>query len=315
MAVVLPFAAIVNIITLIFFFIYTCIASWLIFRQGLGRSAPWIWLLLLGICRLTQVSLDLAATTMYPVGSSSNTSIESGVAILTTMGLTPLFMATTSLLNTTTRPKGRRMQWILLMVHVPLVISFVLIVAGGIDPDSREGPTFAATASTKAGITIYVTCFIVLIWATTVISARLYLADSDEVKILTTVALSLPFFVVDVVYMMCFAFEDWGEVETWEDMKFNVISGSVTIQLCMQVVMEYIIVGLYLGLGLELPGKAARLKKQVENQVDQARALDMDQLQETLLWKLHDGISRVIAAMIMPALQFAHWVLGRILRS
>jgi hypothetical protein len=78
--------------------------------------------------------------------------------------------------------------------------------------------------------------------------------------------------------------------------------------------MEYIIVGLYLGLGLELPDQAARLKKQVEDQVDQARALDVDQLQETLLWKLHDGVSRVIAAMIMPALQLAHWVLGKILR-
>lgn len=315
MAVALRYAAIVNIITLIIYFIYTCISIWLVFRQGLGRSAPWIWLTLLGACRLTQVSLDLAATTMYPVGSSSNTSIESGVAILTTMGLTPLFMATTSLLNTTTRPKGRRMQWILLMVHIPLIISFILIVAGGIDPDSRDGPTFAATEATKAGIALYLACFIVLVWATTVISARLYLADADEVKILTTVVLSLPFFVVDVVYMMCFAFEDWGEEDTWEDMKFNVISGNVTIQLCMQVVMEYIIVALYLGLGLELPGKAARLKKQVEDQMDQARALDADQLQETVLWKLHDWVSRIVAAMIMPALQFAHWMLGKILRS
>ncbi|CBX98856.1 predicted protein [Plenodomus lingam JN3] len=109
---------------------------------------------------------------------------------------------------------------------------------------------------------------------------------------------------------MCFAFEDWGEEDTWEDMKFNVISGNVTIQLCMQVVMEYIIVALYLGLGLELPGKAARLKKQVEDQMDQARALDADQLQETVLWKLHDWVSRIVAAMIMPALQFAHWMLG-----
>jgi hypothetical protein len=129
------------------------------------------------------------------------------------------------------------MQWILLLVHVPLVISFVLIVAGGIDPDSREGPTFAATEATKAGVSLYVACFVVLIWATTVISARLYLADSDEVKILTTVVLSLPFFVVDIVYMMCFAFESWKPSEDvgWEKMRFNVISGSVTIQLCMYV--------------------------------------------------------------------------------
>jgi len=233
---VLTYGAIVNIITLIIFFIYTCIAIYLIARQGLGRSSPWIWLMLLGVCRLTQVSLDLAATTMFPGKNAANTSLESGVAILTSMGLTPLFMATSSLLNATTRPKGRRMQWILLMVHIPLVISFVLIVAGGIDPDSRDGPTFAATEATKAGVLLYVICFAILIWATTVISARLYLADSNEVKILTTVVLSLPFFVVDVVYMMCFAFERWGAAdEGWNYMRFNVISGSVTIQLCMYV--------------------------------------------------------------------------------
>lgn len=123
------------------------------------------------------------------------------------------------------------MQWLLLLLHVPLVVSFVLIVAGGIDPDSRDGPTFAATRETKAGISMYLACFIILIWATTIISARMYLADKVEVKILTTVVLSLPFFLVDVVYMMCFAFESWGH--DWNAMRFNVISGSETIQLCM----------------------------------------------------------------------------------
>jgi len=233
----LRYGAIVNIVTLIVFFIYLNLSVYLIARQGLGRSSPWIWLSLLAICRLTQVSLDLAATTMFEPKSTANTSLESGVAILTTMGLTPLFMATSSLLNTTTRPKGRRMQWILLMVHIPLVISFILIVAGGIDPDSRDGPTFAATEATKAGVSLYLACFVVLVWATTVISARLYLANTDEVKILTTVVISLPFFVVDIVYMMCFAFEGWEpepeDLETWEHMRFNVISGNVTIQLCM----------------------------------------------------------------------------------
>lgn len=125
------------------------------------------------------------------------------------------------------------MQWILLFVHIPLIISFILIVAGGIDPDSRDGPTYAATEATKAGISLYIACFLILIWATAVISARLYLADSQEVKILTTVVLSLPFFVVDIVYMTCFAFESW--VDKTSEMRFNVISGDVTIQLCMYV--------------------------------------------------------------------------------
>jgi hypothetical protein len=79
--------------------------------------------------------------------------------------------------------------------------------------------------------------------------------------------------------------------------------------------MEWVIVGLYLSLGLGLPSKAARLRQQIGDQMDQARNLDVDQLQETILWKLHDIVSRIVAAMIMPALQLAHWMLGRILRS
>lgn len=120
------------------------------------------------------------------------------------------------------------MQWVLLLLYIPLVISLILIVAGGIDPDSRDSPTFAATPATKAGIVLYCLCFATLVWATTIIAARLYLASSLEVKILTTVVLSLPFFLVDVIYMMCFAFERVGP-----RMIFNVISGDVTIQLCM----------------------------------------------------------------------------------
>ncbi|KAF2867595.1 hypothetical protein BDV95DRAFT_502446 [Massariosphaeria phaeospora] len=299
----LRYPAIVNITTLVIYFLYLCVSVYLVARHGLGRNYPWICLVVLALCRLVQVSLDLAATTMFPAESVANTALQSGVAILTELGLTPLFMSTASLLGLTSRPKGRRMQWILVFLHIPLTASLILIVAGGIDPDSREGPTFAATEPTKAGVALYCACFVTLVWATTIIAARLYLANSYEVKILTTVVLSLPFFLVDVVYMMCFAFES-----LWSSQRFNVISGNVTMQLCMQVVMEYVIVGLYLGLGLELPDKAARLRDQISD-------MDYDQLAGTMLWKMYSGVSAVVALTIMPTLIFAHWVLGKMLRS
>lgn len=79
--------------------------------------------------------------------------------------------------------------------------------------------------------------------------------------------------------------------------------------------MEYIIAGLYLGLGLELPSKASRLKEQVEYRVDQVRDMEADQVQETVLWKLHEKVAGIVAAIIMPALQFTHWMVGKLLRS
>ncbi|KAH7134937.1 hypothetical protein B0J11DRAFT_148502 [Dendryphion nanum] len=304
---VLKYPSIVNIVTLVIYFIYLLIAIYLCIRHGLGRSTPWACIIVLSLCRLTQVSLDLAATQLFPPNTASNTSLESGVAILTELGLTPLFMATSSLLNTTTRPKGRKMQWILLLLHIPLIVSLILIVAGGIDPDSRDDqPTFLATEATKAGVALYCLCFVILIWATAVISARLYLADSYEVKILTTVVLSLPFFLVDVVYMMCFAFESLAA--EGRSQIFNVISGNVTLQLCMQVIMEFIVTGLYLGLGLELPDKAARV-------ADRVAHVDPDELTATLLWKLYELGSDVVVYIVMPSLRFSHWLLGRILRS
>jgi hypothetical protein len=272
----LPYGGIVNVVTLIIYFVYLCLAIWLTARHGLGHNYPWICIMILSLCRVTQVSLDLAATELFPPQTAPNTTLESGVAILTEIGLTPLFMSTASLLNATNRPKGRRMQWVLFLLHLPLLVSLILIVAGGIDPDSREGPTYAATETTKAGVALYCACCVILIWATIVISSRLYLADSTEVKILTTVVMSLPFFVVDVVYMMCFAFES-----LWGSQKFNVISGNVTLQLCMQVIMEYVIVGLYLALGLELLDKASRLRERAEQ-------IDYDHLAGTFLWKLYE---------------------------
>jgi len=73
--------------------------------------------------------------------------------------------------------------------------------------------------------------------------------------------------------------------------------------------MEYIIVGLYLGLGLELPDKAARLRDQIMG--DQ----DYETMRETMLWKMYEATSVVVAVTVMPALMFAHWVLGKVLRS
>lgn len=145
------------------------------------------------------------------------------------------------------------MQWVLILLHIPLLISLILIAAGGIDPKSQETLTFAATEPTKAGIAIYCACFIVLIWATTTIAARLYLATPMEVKILTTVVLSLPFFLVDVVYMMCFAFEN-----LLGSQKFNVISGSVTLQLCMYVYLSQIL-STHGTLNLHFPGNLYKL--------------------------------------------------------
>jgi hypothetical protein len=51
----LRYGAYVNIVTLIIYFTYLCLATYLSIRQGLGHNFPWICMIVLSLCRLTQV--------------------------------------------------------------------------------------------------------------------------------------------------------------------------------------------------------------------------------------------------------------------
>lgn len=54
----LQYGAYVNIVTLVIYFIYLCVAIYLSIRQGLGHNFPWICMVVLSLCRLTQVCND-----------------------------------------------------------------------------------------------------------------------------------------------------------------------------------------------------------------------------------------------------------------
>ncbi|KAI9707842.1 MAG: hypothetical protein M1820_004447 [Bogoriella megaspora] len=293
----LYYNSIINIISLTLYTPSLFLTTLLSHRHGLGHNAPYIFLLLFLLARLIQSALDLAATMLYPPLSVPNTALESAVAILTEIGLTPLLMSTISLLSSVEHPKGRRMAWVLGSLGVPLLVSLALIVAGGIDPLSREGPTFAATGETKAGVTLYCVCFIILVWCTAIISARIYLADEEETRVLTTVVVSLPFFGVVVAYYMAFAFEDLEGSQ-----RFNVISGNETLQVCMLVVEEYVIVGLYLALGLGLPGKAGRLRNAVARTEYGGQATSF----------IHRMVDWTVTRLGIPFLNLAHCVLEKL---
>jgi len=215
-------------------------------RHGWGSNAAWIFLVLFTLTRVTGETLQLAATEFFPA-SAPNTSLGTGSAILNEISLTPLLMATVSLLSRLYTPKGRRMAWILSFIGVPVLISLALIVAGGIDPESREGPTFASDGPIRAGMVIYLVCYLIVVWCTGTIGLRIMKAELWEWWILGTVTLSLPSLAVRVSYSMAFAYED-----LWGSQRFNVISGSSTLQLAMQVIQEYIVCILYVGVGIKI---------------------------------------------------------------
>jgi hypothetical protein len=328
---VLRYGAIVNTVTIIIFLSYLCIAIYLIARQGLGRSSPWIWLALLAICRLTQVSLDLAATTIFPPKSSANSHVhgthtavhgnEQPAQCDNKAQRTPHAMDSAS----GARPARHLVRPYRRWRHRSRLPRRSDVCCDGSD----QGGCFAVCGVFRCanlGNDGYLGALI---------SRRLGRSQDPDDCGTQLAVLCRRHRLHDVLCVReleaqrgCGVGEDALQCHQWQchDSIVHVRQleetqkpdkphhTSILLTRCRQVVMEYIIAGLYLGLGLGLPSKAARLREQVEDRMNQARGPDADQLQETVLWKLHNAVARIVAAIIMPALQFAHWMLGRILR-
>ena len=232
----------------------TC--SFLVYAQGPGNNAAHVWLLVFTCIRITGFGLQVYAEEN---NRNSNTTYYTGVAVLLNIGLSPLLLASVGMLSRVDGAVGRRMACTLVMIAVPILLALALLVAGSIDPTSQEGPTFSANPEIKAAVAIYLVCFCQLCYATIVIGFRKYLANKDDQRLVATVALSLPFMLVRVLYIVLFAFADHGNSEF-----FNVISGDETTQLCMQVVEEYVIVLLYLAVGWTIRRKHQERKVAAE---------------------------------------------------
>jgi hypothetical protein len=243
----LTYRAIVAIASLVFYIPALLTSLKVAYAQGPGNNAAYVWLTLLTCIRIVGFSIQLRAETHH---QDANTTFYTGVAVLLNIGLSPLLLSSVGMLSRVNGAVGRRMACTLILTAVPIMLALALLVAGSIDPTSQEGPTFSANGEIKTGVALYLICFIALCYATAIILFRKHLALRDDRNLGLVVAISLPFMFVRVMYITLFAFAAHGNSE-W----FNVISGDETTQLCMQVVQEYIIVLLYLLVGLNLNEK------------------------------------------------------------
>ena len=256
----LTYRAIVATTSLTFYIPSLLTSLKIAYAQGPGNNAAYVWLSLFACIRITGFSIQLYAETHR---QNANTTFYTGVAVLLNIGLSPLLLSSVGMLSRVDGAIGRRMACTLVLTAVPILLALALLVAGSIDPTSQAGPTFSANGEIKAGVALYLICFIQLCYATAIILFRKHLALRDDRNLGLVVALSLPFMLVRVMYISLFAFKAHGNSE-W----FNVISGDETTQLCMQVVQEYIIVLLYLLVGLNLREK--HREREVTSAIEEA---------------------------------------------
>jgi hypothetical protein len=223
------------------------IAAFLAVRHGFNRSAGWMFLVIFALARIIGSAMQIAT-----ISSPDNVSLYTGYAILQNIGLSPLMLATIGLLsrlleniNRThhTAVSTRVFQAIELVITVGLILGIV----GGVNAADNFTSTgkYTPNSLSKAGSALFIVSYVAIVIATIFVSFSVKYAAHGEKRILTAVALSLPFLLVRLVYSIMSTFA--------HNKNFNLLSGSTTILLCVAFIEELIIVVIFEAIGLTLP--------------------------------------------------------------
>jgi hypothetical protein len=222
------------------------IAIYLSVRHGFGRSAGWFFLIIFCLARIIGAAMQLAT-----ISSPTNISLYTGYAILQNIGLSPLMLATLGLQSRLLDNINRTHRTIintqfLKLIELVITVGLILGIVGGVnasDSFSKTG-TFTPGSLNKAGTSLFIVSYVAIVISTILLSMSVSHASHGEKRILFAVAFSLPFLLVRLVYSIMSTFT--------KNKNFNLMTGSITILLCVAFIEELVIVIVYEGVGLTL---------------------------------------------------------------
>ena len=230
------------------------IAVFLSIRHGFTRSSGWRFLIIFALARIIGACLQIAT-----INNPTDTSLYIGYATVFNIAISPLELTTLGLLSRiiTSIRKARNtvvtelhLRLLGLLVTVGLVLGIVGGVQSGEHYDSSHG--FKPRPISKVGLILFIVAFVGIVAATAATSLLISHAEPGEKRILLAVGFSLPFLLVRLIYSVVSIFANPSS--------FNSITGNVTILLCMALLEELMVVGLYESVGLTLK-KLEKTKK------------------------------------------------------
>lgn len=231
---------------LVVYFPVLAIAVFLAVRHGFGRSSGWLYLIIFALVRIIGSCFQLAT-----INDPTNISLYTGVAILQTIGLSPLELCSLGLLSRIISSINKGQPIFLQAYHMKLIqtivmVGLILSIVGGIQASKDLSKTHVYTPQSlsQAAIGLFIASYVLIVASTIIISTSVSHAELGEKRLLLAVALSLPFLLVRLVYSSISLFTTNPD--------FNSVSGNVTIFLCMALIMELCAVTIYEVIGLTL---------------------------------------------------------------
>ena len=127
-------------------------------------------------------------------------------------------------------------------VQLVITLGLILSIVGGTNSISSTG-IYTTQTTSKVGVVLFIISYVALVLIAVLTTLNLSSADAGEKRLDFAVVLALPFILVRLAYSALAVFSHHHE--------FKLIGGSVAIQAIMSVLMEFIVVFIYLVVGVK----------------------------------------------------------------
>ncbi|KAG9228286.1 hypothetical protein BJ875DRAFT_389701 [Amylocarpus encephaloides] len=213
-----------------------------LFRHGLQKQLGWIYLLIFTIVRLAGAVFEI----LHNKTPSNHTYTEWSL-ILQSVGISPLLLSSLGLLKRLAAKASAdaRRSRLIQLLQLPCTIALILCISGGTDAASSTSTPAelkSGRTETKWGVAIFVVLFIILVVLAVYSMFEVHKTARGEKRILVAVIIALPLLGSRVLYSVLCTFH--------ESPIFNLVDGSVVVQICMATVEEGLLVIMYAVVGL-----------------------------------------------------------------
>jgi hypothetical protein len=171
---------------------------------------------------------------------------------------TNLFISNDSSTNHNTR-KRIIQSWAVHGLTVLTLVALILCIVGAVNSSTSGSATALGKPATltKVGVVLFVAAWAGLCLLLVIMVVKSSLVQKGERRLIIAVAISVPFILVRLIYSMVVVFAN--------NRHFNIVTGSVTINLVMAVLEEFVVTIVCISVGLTLQIRPKESTERVDN--------------------------------------------------
>ncbi|KAF2623477.1 hypothetical protein BU25DRAFT_349861 [Macroventuria anomochaeta] len=258
----------IALVELIFYIPFALVSAFVCYHHGFSRSSGWIYTLILCIVRI------IGGICQFVSHSSQSAGLLQTILLLDSVGLSPLLLATLGLIsrfvdfiNAALTPKFTVRHFRIL--QLVLLVGMILAIVGGSNVSVDANGTYQIPSASKIGVILYTVGFVGITLVFVLSVPQTSAVPSKERRVPIAITLALPFILVRLTYSMLSVFV--------HDHLFSVATGSVPVRTGMAVIEEFIVVAVYVILGLLVDKLDASTRGPIASRPWNARKRKMSQ--------------------------------------